>query len=86
MSYKIIFTKQAEKDYEKVKKSPYHKKVKTLISTVREEPLKSPVEKLVDQKTTYSRRINVQHRFVYEILEEEKTVKIISMWTHYENV
>lgn len=80
--YKIVFTKQAEKDYQKVLQSSYKSKVFRLLSVLEEDPLQPPLEKLVDQKAVYSRRINIQHRLVYEIVDEV-TVKIIRMWTHY---
>ena len=80
--YKIVFTKQAEKDYQKVLQSSYKSKVFRLLTVLEEDPLQPPLEKLVDQKAVYSRRINIQHRLVYEIVDET-TVKIIRMWTHY---
>lgn len=80
--YKIVFTKQAEKDYQKVLQSSYKSKVFRLLSVLEEDPLQPPLEKLVDQKAVYFRRINIQHRLVYEIVDEA-TVKIIRMWTHY---
>lgn len=83
MSYRIVFTKQAQKDFEKVKASPFKGKVALLLCTVQENPTQPPCEKLTGTLATYSRRINLQHRFVYEIFEEEKTIKVIRMWTHY---
>ena len=80
--YKIKFTKQALKDYEKVLQSDYKSKALRLLTVLKEAPLQPPLEKLVDQEATYSRRINIQHRLVYEIVDET-TVKIIRMWTHY---
>lgn len=80
--YKIVFTKQAEKDYQKVLQSSYKSKVLRLLTVLEDDPLQPPLEKLVDQKAVYSRRINIQHRLVYEIVDET-TVKIIRMWTHY---
>lgn len=83
---KITFTKQALKDMEKIKKIPaLRKKVLELIRLVGQDPLKRPpdFEKLEgDLAGLYSRRINIQHRLVYEILSDE--VKIYRMWTHYE--
>lgn len=83
MSYKIVFTKQAQKDFEKVKASTLKEKVALLLRTVQENPMQPPYEKLTGTLATYSRRINLQHRFVYEIVEEEKTIKVIRLWTHY---
>lgn len=85
--YKIVYTKRSVKDIEKLKSTKLDKKTKSLIELVRENPFKTPpqYEKLQgDLSGAYSRRINIKHRFVYEVLEEEKTVKILSMWTHYE--
>ena len=83
MKYKIVFTKQAEKDLKKVATSNLKNKVFHLLSILENEPLQPPFEKLIDCGETYSRRINIQHRLVYQIFEEEKTIKIIRMWTHY---
>ena len=83
MSYKIAFTKQAQKDYVKVTASQYKEKVFRLLSVLEDNPFQPTWEKLVDLENTYSRRINIQHRLVYQIIEEEQTVKIIRMWTHY---
>lgn len=85
--YKIVYTKKSVRDIEKLKSAKLDKKTKLLIDIVRENPFKTPpqYEKLQgDLSGAYSRRINIKHRFVYEVLEEEKTVKILSMWTHYE--
>ena len=83
MNYKIVFTKQAQKDYVKVSSSPHKEKVFRLLSVLEKDPFQPPWEKLVDLKNVYSRRINIQHRLVYQIFEEEKIIKIIRMWTHY---
>lgn len=83
MKYKILFTKQAEKDLQKVAASPLKKKAFHLLNILEEDPLQPPYEKLVDQISTYSRRINLQHRLVYRIDEEKQTIVIIRMWTHY---
>lgn len=85
--YKIVYTKKSVKDIEKLRSAKLDKKTKSLIELVRENPFKTPppYEKLQgDLSGAYLRRINIKHRFVYEVLEEEKTVKILSMWTHYE--
>lgn len=84
MIYKILFTKQALKDYERVKASPLSHKVKGLLSSLRENPLQPPVEKLSGNLLgAYSKRINIQHRLVYRIDEESETIVILRMWTHY---
>ncbi len=85
--YKIMYTKVAVKDIEKLKSAHLENKAKNLIEIIRENPYQTPprYEKLVgDLEGLYSRRINIQHRLVYEIFETEKIVKIISLWTHYE--
>lgn len=85
--YKIVYTKKSVKDIEKLKFVRLDKKTKALIDLVRKNPFQNPpsYEKLQgDLRGAYSRRINIKHRLVYEVLEEEKAVKILSMWTHYE--
>lgn len=85
--YKIVYTKPAIKDISKLKAAHLDAKAKALIEVIRENPYQNPpaFEKLVgDLKGLYSRRINIQHRLVYEVSEEEKTVKIVSLRTHYE--
>lgn len=85
--YKIVYTKTAIKDIPNLKSAHLDKNTKALIDIIRENPFKipPPYEKLVgDLQGLYSRRINIKHRLVYEVLEEDKTVKIISLWTHYE--
>ena len=85
--YKIVYTKTAVKDIPKLKEAHLDMKARTLIDVIRENPFQNPprYEKLVgDLQGLYSRRINVQHRLVYQVLEEENTVKIVSLWTHYE--
>lgn len=85
--YKIFYTKKAIKDIEKIKSAKLEKIAKNLINIIKENPYQSPpsYEKLVgDLKGLYSRRINLRHRLVYEVIEEEKAIKIISLWTHYE--
>lgn len=83
MKYKILFTKQAEKDFKKIAVSNLKSKVFHLLSVLEDNPMQPPWEKLIDLDSTYSRRINLQHRLVYQIIEEEKVVKIIRLWTHY---
>lgn len=89
MTYKILITKAALKDKEKIKRNKaLESKVKNLIELISKNPYESPpsFEKLKgDLDGLISRRINIQHRLVYQVYEEEKVIKIISMWTHYEN-
>ncbi len=83
----IVFTKQAIKDYEKLKQYPkLVEKVKALTELLSRNPFETPpaYEKLIGFEQVYSRRINVHHRLVYEVRKEEKTVVVICMSTHYE--
>ena len=85
--YNIVYTKKAINDISKLKSVKLDEKARALIEIIKENPYKTPptYEKLMGDLTgAYSRRINIKHRLVYEALEEEKTVKIISLWTHYE--
>lgn len=85
--YKLYFTKQAQKDAKKIGQSEHKKKVEYLLSILEHDPWINvpPYEKLIGNlQGTCSRRINIQHRLVYQIFEEEKAIKIIRMWTHYE--
>lgn len=85
--YKIVYTKTALKDIPKLKSAHLDETAKNLIEVIRSNPFKTPppYEKLVGDMTgAYSRRINIKHRLVYQIYENEKTVKIISLWSHYE--
>lgn len=85
--YNIVYTKKAINDISKLKNVKLDKKARALIEIIKENPYKTPpsYEKLMGDLTgAYSRRINIKHRLVYEVLEDEKTVKIISLWTHYE--
>ena len=85
MGYKIIYTKKAIKDSEKILEAGLKDKVINLINILKENPFTPPYEKLIgDLKGAFSKRINIQHRLIYEILEDIKIVKIIRMWTHYE--
>ncbi|MBQ9297838.1 MAG: Txe/YoeB family addiction module toxin [Clostridia bacterium] len=87
--YRIVYRKQALKDLEKIKASNLENKAKKLIDIIKENPFQNPppYEKLIGDLTgAYSRRINFQHRLVYQVLEKEKTIKILRMWTHYENI
>lgn len=85
--YEIFYTKTAIKDIPKLKAAHLDGKAKMLIDIIRENPFQTPpsYEKLVgDLYGQYSRRINLQHRLIYEVFESEKKIKIISLWTHYE--
>ena len=85
--YDVVYTKKALSDIPKLKASKLDTKVKMLISLIKQDPYQSPpqFEKLLgDMAGAFSRMINHKHRLVYEVLEEKKTVKIISMWSHYE--
>ena len=87
VNYKVVFTKQAQKDAKKLSAAGLKAKTVPLIEILRDNPYQTPpfYEKLVgDLSGAYSRRINIQHRLVYQVIEDEKIVKIIRMWTHYE--
>ena len=87
VNYKVVFTKQAQKDAEKLSASGLKAKTEQLIKILRKNPYQTPpfYEKLIgDLAGAYSRRINFQHRLVYQVIEDKKIVKIIRMWTHYE--
>ena len=87
MSWRLVFTKQAQKDAKKIAKSGLRPTVVRLLDILRQDPYQNPpsFEKLVgDLAGAYSRRINITHRLVYQILDDLKTVKMIRMWTHYE--
>ncbi len=86
-SFTIYFTKQAQKDAKKVASSGLKSKVQHLLTILEQDPFQEypPFEKLQgDLLGAYSRRINIQHRLVYQVLDDEKIVKVIRMWTHYE--
>lgn len=85
--WRVVFTRQAQKDAKRISSAGLRTKVEYLLDVLRDDPYRSPppFEKLVGDLTgAYSRRINVQHRLVYEILPEARTVKVIRMWTHYD--
>ncbi len=87
MIWRIIFTKQAVKDARKLSSAELKPKAEKLLAVLKQDPFGSPppFERLIgDLSGAYSRRINIQHRLVYQVLEEEMIVKIIRMWTHYE--
>ena len=87
MSWRLVYTKQARKDAKKVAFAGLKVNAELLIELLKEDPFKTPppFEKLVgDLAGAYSRRINIQHRLVYQVLPEHRTVKVLRMWTHYE--
>ena len=87
--YRIVYRKQALKDLEKIKANNLKDKTKKIIDIIKQNPFQNPppYEKLVgDLSGAYSRRINYQHRLVYQVLEKEKTIKVIRMWTHYDKI
>ena len=85
--YKIVFSSQAEKDKKLLKRAGLDRRAKALLSVIAKNPFQNPprYEKLVgDLAGFYSRRINIQHRSVYQVYPAEQTVKILTMWGHYE--
>ncbi len=87
VSWDLVYVKQAQKDAKKLASSNLQNKAQALLDLIQANPFQNPppYEKLVgDLEGAYSRRINIQHRLVYEVIEPENTVKILRMWTHYE--
>jgi Txe/YoeB family toxin of toxin-antitoxin system len=87
MSYELVYTRQAKTDAKKLKGTPLAAKAKQLLELIARDPFADPppFEGLVgDLKGAYSRRINIQHRLVYQVLEAEKIVKVLRLWTHYD--
>ena len=87
VKWKLVYTKQALKDAKKIKAAGLKEKTEFILGILEKNPLQNPppFEKLIGDLTgAYSRRINIQHRLVYQIYSELKTVKVIRMWTHYE--
>lgn len=87
MSWTLYFTKQAQKDARKLASSGLKDNTRELLKIVERNPYQNPppYEKLIgDLAGSYSRRINIQHRLVYQVLEEEKAIKVLRLWTHYE--
>ena len=84
--YNIVMTRQAIKDAKIIERTAMKSKAAELLKIIRENPFQSPppYEKLRGEEQTYSRRINIQHRLVYEVYPNEKTIKIIRMWSHYD--
>ena len=87
MTWRVVYARQAQKDAKKLAASGLKEKATELLRIVQIDPFQNPpsYEKLVgDLAGAYSRRINIQHRLVYEVLEDECVVKVLRMWTHYE--
>ncbi len=87
VDWRLVFTNQAQRDAKRLSASGLRPKAEKIIDILRRDPFQTPppVEKLVgDLKGAYSRRVNIQHRIVYQVLADIRTVKIIRMWTHYE--
>lgn len=87
MSWEVVYAKHAQKDAQKLAASGLKAKAQELLAIIKENPFQNPppYEKLVgDLSGAYSRRINIQHRLVYEVLAEQRTVKVLRMWSHYE--
>ena len=87
MTWKLVYTRQAQKDAKKLASSGLKPKAKELLALIAEDPYckPPPFEKLIgDLSGACSRRINIQHRLVYQVLENEKVVKVLRLWSHYE--
>ena len=87
MSWRIVHTKQARTDAKKIESAGLKSNVEKLLAVLEQDPFASPprFEKLMGDLTgAYSRRINIQHRLVYQVLEKERAVKVLRLWTHYE--
>lgn len=87
MKWRLVFTRQAQKDAKKISQSGLKPQASKLLEMLQNDPYRNPppFEKLVGDLTgAFSRRINIQHRLIYQVLDDIKTVKIIRMWTHYE--
>ena len=87
MSWTLVYTHDAQKDAKKLKSAGLKEKAQSLLAVIERDPFANspPFEKLVgDLAGLYSRRINIQHRLVYQVVKAEKTIKVLRMWTHYE--
>ena len=85
--WSVVYSKQAKKDARKAKSAGFKDKIQQLIEIIRQDPFTNPppFERLVgDLKGAVSRRINIQHRLVYEVIDDTQTVKVLRMWTHYD--
>jgi toxin YoeB len=86
-TWRVVFTKQAQKDARRLSSAGLRPKAELLLKILADEPFRKPppFEKLLgDLRGAFSRRINIQHRLVYQVIESERTVKVLRMWTHYE--
>lgn len=87
MTWKLVYTKQAQKDAKKLASSGLKPKAQELLALIAEDPYRKPppFEKLIgDLSGACSRRINIQHRLVYQVYEEERVIKVLRLWSHYE--
>ena len=87
MTWTVVYTKQAQKDAKKLSASGLKPKAQELLAIIAEDPYRKPppFEKLVgDLVGAYSRRINIQHRMVYQVLDSDRVVKVLRLWSHYE--
>ncbi len=87
VKWQLVYTSQAQRDAKKISKSGLRNKVESLLNILKEDPFQTPprYERLLgDLDGAYSRRINIQHRLVYQVLKKERIIKVIRMWTHYE--
>ena len=87
MTWQVVYTRRAQKDANKIAQSNLKKKTEELLSILEQDPFQTPpqFEKLIgDLDGAYSRRINIQHRLVYQVIDEERIVKVLRMWTHYD--
>jgi len=86
VTWKLVYTKQAQKDAKKLSAAGLRNKAEELLTILATNPYQNPppYEKLIgDLRGAYSRRINIQHRLVYQVIENEMTVKVLCLWTHY---
>ncbi|HRL95037.1 MAG: Txe/YoeB family addiction module toxin [Pseudomonas sp. PGPPP3] len=87
MNWQLVYTKQAQKDAQKLAAAGLKDKAKALLAVVQDNPFQTPppYEKLIgDLAGAYSRRINIQHRLVYQVLQDEQVVKVLRLWSHYD--
>ena len=84
MSWEIVFAKHAQKDAQKLAAAGLKEKPQALLDVLRANPFQNPPKLIGDLAGAYSRRINIQRRLVYQVIEDERTVKVLRMWSHYE--
>ncbi|BCB73192.1 Txe/YoeB family addiction module toxin [Vreelandella aquamarina] len=84
MTWKLVYTKQAQKDAKKLASSGLKPKAQELLALIAEDPYHKPPPFEKHLAGTYSRRINIQHRLVYQVLEDEQVVKVLRLWSHYD--